>query len=80
VRADEVARRVETEPDHGLSASEAARRLGQHGPNALVESPGRSSLAIFLAQFKNLIVALLLAAAAVAVALGDAIEAGPSSS
>ena len=76
LRPEEVARRVETELEHGLSRAEAARRLERHGANALVESPGPSPLTIFLAQFKSLIVALLLVAAAVALALGDTIESG----
>jgi Ca2+-transporting ATPase len=63
-----------------LGSAEAARRLAEHGANVLVESRGRSRVTPFLAQFKSLIVALLLAAATVAVALGDTIEAGPSSS
>lgn len=73
---DEAASRVQTEPEHGLSGAEAARRLRRHGANVLVESPGRSRLTMFVSQFESLIVALLLVAAAVAVALGDTIEAG----
>ena len=52
-----------------------ARRLERYGANALAESRGRPALAIFLDQFKSLIVVLLLAAASVAVALGDGLEA-----
>jgi P-type Ca2+ transporter type 2C len=76
LEAVEAARRAETEPLRGLSGAEAARRLAAHGANALVESSGRSPATIFLAQFKSLIVALLLVAALVALALGDSIEAG----
>jgi Ca2+-transporting ATPase len=75
LRVDEVARRVSTEPGRGLNRAEVARRLERYGTNALAESRGRPPLAIFLDQFKSLIVALLLAAAAVAVALGDGLEA-----
>ena len=73
--ADEVAMRVGTEPERGLSGAEAARRLGRYGLNALAETPGRSSLAIVVDQFRSLIVVLLLAATAVALALGETIEA-----
>ena len=73
--ADEVARRVHTETEHGLSGAEAARRLDRYGPNALAETSGRSPLAIVVDQFKSLIVVLLLAATAVALALGEHIEA-----
>jgi P-type Ca2+ transporter type 2C len=72
---DEVASRVRTEPERGLSRAEAVRRLEAHGPNVLVETRGRSALAILVGQFKSLIVALLFAATAVALALGDSIEA-----
>jgi Ca2+-transporting ATPase len=75
LHADEVAKRLHTEPAHGLSGAEAARRLERHGANALVESHGRSRVSIFLEQFKSLIVGLLLAASSVAVALGESIEA-----
>jgi Ca2+-transporting ATPase len=73
--ADEVARRVHTETERGLSGAEAARRLERYGPNALTETSGRSPLAIVVDQFKSLIVVLLLAATAVALALGEHIEA-----
>ncbi|MGH7305637.1 MAG: cation-translocating P-type ATPase [Candidatus Rokuibacteriota bacterium] len=73
--ADEVASRMRTEPERGLSRAEAVRRLEEHGANALVETRGRSALAIVVGQFRSLIVALLLAATAVALALGDSIEA-----
>ncbi|MGH7322448.1 MAG: cation-translocating P-type ATPase, partial [Candidatus Rokuibacteriota bacterium] len=70
-----MARRIQTDPRRGLSRAEAVRRLEEHGANALVETRGRSLLGIFIDQFKSLIVALLFAATAVAVALGDSIEA-----
>lgn len=73
--ADEVARRVYTEPARGLSAAEVTRRRTRYGPNALAESRTRSPLAILLDQFKSLIVVLLLAAATVSIALGDGMEA-----
>ena len=47
----------------------------QYGPNALAETHGRSPLTIFAAQFRSLIVLLLVAATAVAFAMGETIEA-----
>ena len=73
--ADEVTRRIHTEPEHGLSGVEAARRLERYGPNAHTEKAARSLLAILVDQFKSLIVVLLLAATMVALALGEGIEA-----
>ncbi len=55
----------------GLHADEAARRLKQHGPNALPHSAGPGVLQIFLRQFANLMVVILLIAAVVSYFLGD---------
>ncbi len=35
----DVARRLDVEPDRGLTSDEAGRRLAEHGPNALEEAP-----------------------------------------
>jgi magnesium-transporting ATPase (P-type) len=59
----------------GLSREEAARRLREWGPNEL-EPPRRiSPLAILLAQFRNILVLILLAATALSIVLGHGTEA-----
>ena len=69
--ADAAAFALESGPD-GLSAAEAVRRLGQYGPNALPQ-PKRPGLArVYLRQFKSPLIFLLLAAAAVSIAIGEA--------
>ena len=55
----------------GLSAAEAAARLARDGPNALVEAPRRPPWKIFLAQFADVLVLILLAAAVVSGLIGD---------
>ncbi|HYH69453.1 MAG TPA: cation-transporting P-type ATPase [Urbifossiella sp.] len=72
---DEVARVLGADPDRGLTGAEAARRRERFGPNTLARAKGRSAIAIAAAQFKSLIVALLLAATVVSVVLGDHVEA-----
>lgn len=47
----------------GLSSPEAARRLERHGPNSIAVERKISPLHIFIGQFRNLLVLLLLAAA-----------------
>ncbi len=54
----------------GLTASEAAARLARDGPNALVEAPRRSPAAIFLGQFADVLVLILLGAAVVSGLIG----------
>lgn len=55
----------------GLSADEARRRLAEHGPNRLLEKGRKSPLAIFLGQFTDFMIIVLVAAAVVAGAVGD---------
>ncbi len=53
----------------GLSNGEAARRLAEVGPNQLDERPGRTKLQVFLSQFKDTMVIVLLVAAAISFVL-----------
>jgi len=71
----EVAEELDTDPRRGLTEAEAARRLKRHGPNVLAETRGRSPLTIFAAQFRSLIVLLLVAATTIAFLMGETIEA-----
>jgi len=55
----------------GLTEAEARQRLERHGPNRLREKPPRPSWMKFLDQFKDLLVIVLIGAAALAGAIGD---------
>ncbi len=55
----------------GLTAREAAARLERYGPNELREGRRKSVLHIFLEQFADLLVVILIAAAVVSAMLGD---------
>ncbi|MFC6798258.1 cation-translocating P-type ATPase [Haladaptatus sp. DYSN1] len=59
----------------GLASEEAARRLTSHGPNRLVDTSGRAPLTILLAQFRSPLILVLLLAAALSAAIGNAIDA-----
>jgi len=59
----------------GLSSQEAQKRLAQYGPNVLVGAGRVRPLAIFLSQFKNLLILILLAAAALSFFVGEALDA-----
>jgi len=50
---------------NGLSSEEAKRRIIQYGPNKLIERGGVSPLRIFLDQFKDVFVLMLIAAIAI---------------
>jgi Ca2+-transporting ATPase len=59
----------------GLDEAEAARRLARDGPNALLERPRRGAWAMLRDQAASAMVLLLLAAALLSAALGDALDA-----
>ena len=55
----------------GLTGAEAARRLEQYGPNALLEQKRKTVLQVFLEQFKDLLVVILIVAALISMASGN---------
>ena len=65
--ATDVARALDVNPATGLSAAEAARRLERFGPNELAGPPPVPKWKKFLAQFKDPLVYLLLAATVISV-------------
>ncbi len=65
---------LQTDVARGLTQAEAARRLAQYGPNTLAQARERSAFSILFAQFRSLIVALLVTATVIAFAMGDNIE------
>lgn len=58
-----------------LSQQEAQRRLAQFGPNELVEKEKISTWAIFLEQFKNFLIIILLIAIILSAILGEVADA-----
>ena len=74
MRPDEVLARLASS-EAGLSTAEAAARLARHGANRLPQPPRRGPLLRFLDQFRNLLIYVLLASAAVSAALGHIVDA-----
>ncbi len=73
---DVVARHLRTDPTRGLTNDEAGRRLERFGANRLEQASARSVFDLLSNQFKSLLVLLLLAAAGIAFATGEHLEAG----
>jgi P-type Ca2+ transporter type 2C len=69
-----VVEQLASDPKNGLSQQEAARRLAEFGPNTIVGAKAVSPWKILLHNLNNIIVYLLLVAAAVAFAMGDTVE------
>lgn len=57
--------------EEGLTASEAAKRLETYGPNLIPEKKKAGPLAIFLRQFMNFMIFVLVIAAVISGYLGD---------
>ena len=72
--AGDVLVALKTGPD-GLSAEEAEARKKRFGPNRLAAAPKRSEFLRFLSQFNNLLIYVLLAAAALATIIGHTVDA-----
>ena len=71
----EALKRLETDPERGLSEAAARRRLAERGPNELKAARRVSPWAILVAQLKNVLIAVLIAAVGLSAFLGDALEA-----
>ena len=69
--ADDLARTLGVSPAVGLPSDAAADRLAVHGRNELAEAPPRRPLSIFLDQFRNPLVLILMGAAVLAGLVGD---------
>ena len=58
----------------GLTPAEAAERLSIHGPNELLETISRPAWHMLLAQFREPLILILVAAAVLSLFLGDFVE------
>ncbi|MGB8434510.1 MAG: HAD-IC family P-type ATPase, partial [Burkholderiales bacterium] len=63
--------RLGTDLARGLETSEAAARLARHGPNAIRESARRPAWRMFVDQFTDLMIVVLIGAAIVSGIVGD---------
>ena len=61
---------------NGLSSSEAERRQKEYGLNEIAEKPPTPLYILFLSQFVDILIGLLIVAAVAAYAIGDVIDAG----
>ncbi len=61
--------------EKGLSEQGAKRRLQEYGPNELVERKRITPLQIFLGQFRDIFVIMLLIAIGISIAIGEVIDA-----
>jgi magnesium-transporting ATPase (P-type) len=76
ISVGEVVKRLATNSEKGLDATEASARLQKHGPNRLPEGKKRGPFMRFLAQFNNILVYVLLGAGFTKLMLNLWVDAG----
>ena len=69
--ATDVLTALQTDKEDGLTDAQVKEKQAQHGPNALSSESGRRPWQILAAQFANILVAILIAAAIISFALKD---------
>lgn len=67
--AERVTALLQSDRSDGLNASQISDRLDKYGTNELVETGGRSALTIFIDQFKNIMLIMLIAVAIISAIL-----------
>ncbi len=72
---DKVISALNSDPHLGLSSQEAKRRLEEYGPNELRKEKKASAWSIFLRQFKNILILILLVAVILSVLIGEILDA-----
>ncbi len=72
----EVVSILASHAERGLAAKEAARRLAEHGPNQLAEAPPDPWWRKLAAQFRDLVIWILIVAALIAGVMREWVDAG----
>ena len=70
---DQLMAQWRTSPQ-GLASATVSERRRQYGPNELVEKKKKSPFLMFLAQFKDVLILILIAAAVLAGFVGDLVD------
>ena len=69
ISLDQLYKELDTDPDKGLSDLSSQERLERYGKNVLKEKKSRSAVARFAAQFRDIMIIILLVAAAISFAV-----------
>lgn len=65
VAIDQTLKQLSSNKDAGLSSQQVSERLQQYGPNELEETGGRSPWSIFIDQFTNIMLLMLIGVAVI---------------
>jgi len=66
----DVAKKMETSIENGLTEQETQKRLERYGRNELTKEKGKTALQIFIGQFKDFLIYLLIFAILISIVIG----------
>ena len=75
MEVDAVLEELRVDPQQGLAPAEAVNRLGQYGPNELMQEEKASPWTLFLNQFKNILIVILIVATLLSAFVGEYVDA-----
>jgi Ca2+-transporting ATPase len=75
LKIEETVSKLESSSTNGLTVQEAQKRLSEYGPNELKKEKGKSPVKLFLQQFTDILIIILLIATGLSIVIGDTIEA-----
>ena len=75
MKADQVLRELNTDPHQGLSEEEVRKRLEKYGANELKKEEKTSPFTLFINQFKNILILILLIAIVLSALVGEVVDA-----
>ncbi len=75
ISAEDTITKLETARNQGLTAVEAEKRLGEYGPNQLLEKPRPTFLKRLFDQLKSFVIILLIVASIISAFLGEWVDA-----
>jgi P-type Ca2+ transporter type 2C len=75
IDVEQVVKELNTDPHNGLTEDEAKSRLEKHGYNELKKDKKISGLTIFVNQFKNTLIIILLVAIGLSALVGEVVDA-----
>jgi Ca2+-transporting ATPase len=70
-----VLKQLETDPLNGLTPDDAIKRLDHFGPNELKHEAAVSPITIFVHQFKNILIVILIVAVVLSAVVGELVDA-----
>ena len=75
METDQVLRELNTDPHQGLTEDDVKKRLEKYGYNELKKEEGVSPFTLFINQFKNILIIILLIATVLSALVGETFDA-----